>query len=180
MRNTSWLQLGFALVAAASSISAKAQAPTLQSLKLSINPAHKEVRALIGRINPIPIHLRLGAEVSPNFNFDGGIDFTLPAFHIIPTFTSRIDVEAIVDGGPHGINTLIPITFNQIFTPPGTGITGLYIGGGIGAYIAGDTQFGGKFFVGANITKRLGIEGDVQFPGFGDPLLSVQVRLPLG
>ncbi len=181
MRNKSWLQMGMALTAGVASMgAANAQTPALGSLKLSLNPTHNEVRALVGGANPIPIHIRLGAEVSPDFNFDGGIDFTLPAFHIIPSFSSRIDVDAIIDGGPRGNNTLIPITFDQLFTPPGTGITGLYIGGGIGAYIAGDTRFGGKFFVGADLTRRLGIEGDVHFPGYGDPLLTLQVRMHLG
>lgn len=124
------------------------------------------------------IALRLGLSVSPRTRFAGGIDVSLPRLSLGKGFTTRIDAEAIVSANFGGISTLIPLTFNQVYSKGVVASTRVYVGAGIGPYFGEITRFGGKIFVGAGISQKLGIELGVHFPGFDDPLVVIQARLP--
>ncbi|HEV2473899.1 MAG TPA: hypothetical protein VGS41_14585 [Chthonomonadales bacterium] len=136
-------------------------------------------RKQVGALSPFPLYLRLGLMFSPRTKFDGGVDLTLSGLHLTPDLSSRIDADVIVSANFGGISTLIPITFDQIYSHGLVTGNQLYIGGGIGPYIGKVTRFGGKLLAGVNFTSRLGAEVDVHFPGWGDPLVTAQVRLGL-
>lgn len=127
---------------------------------------------------PFPLHLRLGAMLSPRTKFIGGIDATLGR-GLFPNSKTRVDVDAIVSANFHGISTLVPITLDQIYSKGLLGGNRLYFGAGIGPYISEKTRFGGKLFIGADLAVRVGVEGAVHFAGDGDPLLTVQARVGL-
>lgn len=127
---------------------------------------------------PFPLHLRLGAMLSPRTKFDGGIDVTLGR-GVLPSLTTRIDADAIVSANFHGISTLVPITLDQIYSKGLIGGNRIYFGAGIGPYISEQTRFGGKLFIGADLAVRIGVEGAVHFSGSGDPLLTLQARVGL-
>ncbi len=136
-------------------------------------------RGQLGLIpKPFPLHLRLGLMLSPRTKFDGGIDATLGR-GILPSLTTRVDAEAIVSANFHGISTLVPITLDQVYAKGLFGGNRLYIGAGVGPYIAEKTRFGGKLFIGADLAVRIGVEGAVHFSGSGDPLLTLQARVGL-
>jgi hypothetical protein len=127
---------------------------------------------------PFPLHLRLGAMLSPRTKFDGGIDATLGR-GILPSMSTRIDLDAIVSANFHGISTLVPITLDQVYSKGLFGGNRLYFGAGVGPYIADRTRFGGKLFIGADLAVRIGVEGAVHFAGTGVPLLTLQARVGL-
>jgi hypothetical protein len=136
-------------------------------------------RGQLGLIpKPFPLHLRLGLMLSPRTKFDGGIDATLGR-GILPSLTTRVDVDAIVSANFHGISTLVPLTLDQVYSKGLFGGNRLYIGAGVGPYISEKTRFGGKLFLGADLAVRIGVEGAVHFAGDGDPLLTLQARIGL-
>lgn len=130
---------------------------------------------------PYPVRLRLGAMVSPRFRFAGGIDVTFPQLSIGSGWVSRVDADALVSANFGGVSTVVPITFNQVYSTTLSNTTGtrVYGGLGVGPYIAGRTRFGGKIFVGADFTDRVAGEVGVHFPGAGEALVTVQARVRL-
>lgn len=124
------------------------------------------------------IALRLGLSVSPRTRFAGGIDVSLPRLSIGSGWTTRIDAEAIVSANFGGISTLIPLTVNQVYSKGLVSSTRVYGGFGIGPYFGEITRLGGKIFVGAGLSQKIGVELGVHFPGFDDPMVVVQARLP--
>jgi hypothetical protein len=122
--------------------------------------------------------LRLGLSVSPRTRFAGGIDVTLPRLSLGKGLTTRIDAETIVSANFGGISTLIPLTFNQVYSAGSVSRTRVYVGAGIGPYFGEITRFGGKVFVGAGLSEKIGVELGVHFPGFDDPMVTLQARLP--
>jgi hypothetical protein len=132
----------------------------------------------VGAISPFPLALRLGAMVSPRLKFDGGIDATLRGVHLFPGFTTRIDADAIVSANFGGVTTIVPITFDQIYSLNLPVSSRVYVGGGIGPYFGDVTRFGGKLIVGAEFS-RIGLEGNLHFSGQGDPLFTIQARIGL-
>ena len=130
-------------------------------------------------IHPVSFALRLGAMVSPRTKFVGGADATLNAFHIIPSLTTRIDVDAIVSANLGGVSTLVPLTIDQIYSKGLVAGNKIYGGFGIGPYFGSPTRFGGKIFFGGNVTGGIGGELSLHFAGYGDPLVVLQARIPL-
>ena len=126
----------------------------------------------------VPIAIRLGALVSPRTKFVGGADFSFPNAKIGP-FYPRIDAEAIVSANFGGITTLVPVTFNGVYSKTLPAGTHLYAGAGIGPYFGEVTRFGGKIFLGGDFNRNFGLEGDVQFAGQGDALVTISARLGL-
>ncbi len=133
----------------------------------------------LGSLSPFPIALRLGVMLSPNTKFVGGADITLNGLKLLPGFSSRIDADVFLDLNRRGVSTLIPVTFDQLYTKNIALGSRIYFGGGIGAYIGSVTRFGGKVFVGAGLKSNLGIEGTAHFYNTGEPLLTVQARVSL-
>ena len=126
----------------------------------------------------VPIAIRLGALVSPRTKFVGGADFSFPNAKIGP-FYPRIDAEAIVSANFGAISTLVPVTFNGVYSKTLPAGTHLYGGAGIGPYFGEVTRFGGKLFVGGDFNRSIGVEADLQFAGQGEALVSVVARLGL-
>ncbi|HZO90616.1 MAG TPA: hypothetical protein VFB38_19970 [Chthonomonadaceae bacterium] len=170
-------------------------APTIQeavlSQKLALNALTRSAAAGGGggggQVVPpsiFPLSIRLGAVVSPRTKFTGGVDYMLPASVSIGQYWhTRLDAEAIASFNFGGISTLFPITINELYsrgiTAGPVGGVRFYGGAGIGAYIGEVTRFGGKVFIGGDISDRLGVEMDLHFPGFGDPLLAILARFRL-
>ena len=126
--------------------------------------------------SPVPIGLRLGAAISPRIKFAGGVDVTIPGLHFARGLSTRVDFDAIAAANFHGISTLFPLTFDQVYRislPAGSGI---YVGGGVGPYFGEVTRLGGKLLIGGSITPRFGLEGTVHFQGIGDSIATVQAR----
>ena len=124
-----------------------------------------------------PLHLRLGAMVSPRTKFIGGIDFTTKG--LAKNLSTRIDAEAIVSANFGGVDTLFPVTVDQVYSKGLVGGTQIYGGVGIGPYFGNVTRFGGKLFVGGDFGRRIGGEVGLHFAGYGDALVTAQVRLRL-
>ena len=124
------------------------------------------------------VALRLGVAVTPRTRFIGGVDVTLPRLSLGRGFSTRVDAEAIVSANFGGVSTLIPLMFNQVYSKGVVGKTRVYVGAGIGPYFGEITRFGGKVFVGAGITEKLGVELNVYFPGFDEAYVGIQARLP--
>lgn len=148
---------------------------------LAPKPAPLEMHKQVGVVNHvIPVYVRLGAEVSPRLKFDGGVDVDVPGLSLGRGMSTRIDADVILTANLGGTRTLIPLTFDQVFSRGLGGVSTFYLGAGIGPYFGSVTRFGGKIFAGANLARRIGIEGAVHFPGWGDPLFTLQLRTPLG
>lgn len=128
---------------------------------------------------PFPFALRLGAMISPRTKFAGGIDVSFPQLSIAHGFISRVDADVIVSFNFGGVSTLIPITFDQVYSKGLIAGSRIYGGAGIGPYIGDKTRFGGKLFVGGDFTSSLGAELGLHFSGYGDPLLTLQARVHL-
>ena len=126
----------------------------------------------------VPIAIRLGALVSPRTKFVGGADFSFPNAKIGP-FYPRIDAEAIISANFGGITTLVPVTFNGVYSKTLPAGTHLYAGAGIGPYFGEVTRFGGKIFLGGDLNRNFGLEGDVQFAGQGEALVTIAARIGL-
>ena len=147
---------------------AHAQTPILQAstdvfaraVPLALNAAEPHLGGQLGPLGlipkPFPLHLRLGALLSPRTKFDGGIDVTLGR-GILPSLTTRIDADVILSANFAGISTLVPITLDQIYAKGLIGGNRIYFGAGAGAYIADKTRFGGKLFIGADLAVRIGV-----------------------
>jgi hypothetical protein len=132
----------------------------------------------VGTVSPFPLALRLGALVSPRLKFVGGIDATIPGVHLAPGLATRVDADAIISANLGGISTLIPVTIDQIAEINLPVSSRVYVGAGIGPYFGDRTRFGGKLIAGAEFS-RIGLEGNLHFPGSGDTLFTIQARIGL-
>ncbi len=167
----------FALALAAAS---GANAQQLGKMQLQLQPRVAQLQAIGAIPQLVPVHIRLGAEVSPRVKFDGGIDFTIPGLHISPRLSTRIDLDAVVSANFGRVTTLFPLTIDEIYSPQIIGLNAFYAGVGIGPYLGERTRFGGKILAGATLAHSIGLEGTMHFAGFGDPLFTLQLRFPLG
>ncbi len=129
--------------------------------------------------SPLPLHLRLGLTLTPNVDFDGGLDVIVPGLHLLPQLKTRVDLDVLAGVNFKGISTMVPLTFDQVYTPSLTGVSGFYFGGGIGPFFGNNVHFGGKVFAGASLTNRLGIEGDAYFDDQGDTVLGLMLRVAI-
>jgi hypothetical protein len=121
------------------------------------------------------IGLRLGAVVSPDANFAGGVDVRVPGFRLLQGAYTRLDLDYLALKG----RDLVPITFDQIYEL-GIPLAKVYLGLGIGPYFGDGTEFGGKILVGANLARLIGLEAAVHFvTDVRDPLVTIQARFAL-
>jgi hypothetical protein len=149
-------------------------------LKMPLQPNVLAMRRQAGVPgHPLSVDLRLGVSVSPRIKFVGGIDARIPGLSLGPGFTTRADLDAVVSANFGGGSTLFPLTIDELYHADLPGGTGLYGGLGIGPMLGERTRFGGKIIVGANITPRLRLEGNVLFAGYGDTLFNVLLRIPV-
>lgn len=151
-------------------------------VRLNVDCAGGSAKKQLGEVaalSPFPVAFRIGANLSPRTLFDVGVDVNLPSLHLIPEFSSRVDLDAIIGLSIASVSTIFPLTFDQLYGRTLAGGTRVYAGAGIGPYFGGVTRFGGKLILGADFTSRLGGEFNVHFAGTGDPLLSLQLRVGL-
>lgn len=122
---------------------------------------------------------RGGAMVSPRGAGLAGIDASLPALTLGNGWSGRLDADVIFKANFAGINTIVPVTINQVYysNPTATGQVG-YLGGGVGFIFGGKTRFTGKLLVGYDFSRRLGAEANV-FLNSEDTIVSVLGRLKL-
>lgn len=122
--------------------------------------------------------LRGGAMFSPRGAALVGADITLPVLKFFDGWSGRLDADVIIKANFAGANTVVPVTFNQIYYLPGSfGGRATYLGGGAGAVFgSGGTKLDIKALVGAELTQSLGGELNVHFAD-GDTLWTAVVRL---
>jgi hypothetical protein len=137
----------------------------------------RQAGAVIGRI--VPVHLRLGAALSPRVKFDAGVDATIPGLSSGP-LSARVDLDAIFAVNFGGVSTLVPLTLDGIYSFPLPAGTRIYVGAGIGPYFGDVTRFGGKILAGVSLTNALGVEATAHFQGYGDSIFTLALRIPLG
>jgi len=129
-------------------------------------------------LNPLSnLALRGGAMVSPRGAGLVGLDFTLPSIVGIGTGAhTRIDADVIFKANFGGVNTIIPVTIDQLYSAPAS-VTGrtVYYGGGLGAILSGPAKFDGKLVLGMDLVKSLGAELNVHFTEH-DTLLTILAR----
>ena len=113
-------------------------------------------------LNPLGMFaLRGGAMLSPRGAGLVGVDATLPGFGFGFGFSTRIDVDIIFKANFGGLNTIIPVTVDQIFRSPTVSGKSVYVGGGVGAVLGGPAKFDGKLILGADLLNKLAGELNV-------------------
>jgi hypothetical protein len=148
-------------------------------LKMPLQPNLFAMRQAAVGGHPLSVDLRLGVSVSPRVKFVGGIDARIPGLSLGRGFTTRADFDAVVAANFGGVSTLFPLTIDELYHADIPGVHGLYGGLGVGPMFGEVTRFGGKIIIGGTITPRLRLEGNVLFAGYGDPLLNLQLRIPI-
>lgn len=160
---------------------AHAQATTSQTINLANQLHSVEAANTIGQaaVNPMTyLSLHGGAMVSPRGAGLVGVDFSLPTASLGNGWHGRIDADVIIKANFAGVDTVVPVTFDQVYySPTGSGHN-VYFGGGLGALFGGNTVFDGKLILGSEFTSRLGGELNVHFNEH-DTLLTLFVRVHL-
>lgn len=130
--------------------------------------------------NPVAyISLRGGGMISPRGGALVGADVSLPTLSIGPGWHGRVSGDVIFKANFGGVDTIVPVTLDQIyFAPNPAGGPNFYWGGGLGAILSGPAKFDGKLILGADITTRLGAELNVHF-NEEDTLVTILARLHL-
>ncbi|HSV72717.1 MAG TPA: hypothetical protein VLH79_03045 [Chthonomonadales bacterium] len=133
-----------------------------------------------GLLEPlVHISLRGGAMLSPRGAGVVGIDASLPVLSIGPGWRGRLDADVIIRANLAGVNTMVPLTINQLYTVAAPGRIGVgYYGAGVGIAAGGGTRLTAKLVAGAEIARRLGGEVNVHFVE-RDTLVTVVARLHL-
>lgn len=123
--------------------------------------------------------LRGGAMVSPRGAGLAGLDVDIPSASLGNGFHGRVDADAIIKANFGGIDTIFPVTFDQIYySPAGANGHNVYWGGGLGAVLNGPVRFDGKLILGTELAKRVGAELNVHFTSH-DVLLTLLARIHL-
>src|SRR5262249_23936811 len=132
---------------------------------------------VVSSLSPFPIAVRLGAMISPNLRFLGGVDVLVRGFHPFPRWDLRVGGEAIVDADVNDVSTLFPVTLDLIYNKALLAGSKFYAGAGIGPYFGDTTRFGGKLLVGFALTSNLAAEAELHYPGDSELPLTVMLRL---
>jgi hypothetical protein len=128
---------------------------------------------------PIYLSLRGGAMLSPRGAGLVGIDASLPSLSLGAGWRGRLDADVIIKANLAGVNTIVPVTIDQLYTVSAPGRIGVaYYGAGVGVVSGGGTRFNAKLVLGAEIAKKLGAEVNVHFAE-RDTLVTVLARLHL-
>jgi hypothetical protein len=125
------------------------------------------------------LSLRGGAMVTPRGSAVVGIDASMPTVSLGNGWHGRLDADVIIKGNLGGVNTSIPVTFDQLYYSPNeAGGHNVYYGAGVGAIFGGDTTFDAKLILGTELTSRLGAEVNVHFND-RDTLVMLLARIHL-
>ena len=123
--------------------------------------------------------IRGGVMFTPRGAGVAGVDFDLPSLSLGSGWRGRVDADVIFKANLGGINTAVPITFNQIYvTPNAAGDRNIYYGAGVGAILGGDAQFTGKLILGVGLTQKVSAELNAHFTD-DDTLILIVGRLHL-
>jgi hypothetical protein len=131
---------------------------------------------------PIPgtaMSIRGGLMVTPRGGGMAGVDFSIPSISLGAGWHGRVDADVIFKANFGGVDTIIPVTFDQLyFNPAATGGHAFYWGGGLGAILGGPGVFDAKLILGVDLTSRFGAEMNVHFTE-GDTILTLLARFHL-
>jgi hypothetical protein len=131
-----------------------------------------------GQSSLLNLGLRAGVMVTPRGAAVVGLDFGLPQLSLHQNWEGRIDGDVIIKANLAGANTIVPVTFDQIFTSPTGGFGGRssYFGVGVGALLGGKAKLDGKVLLGFDITSKLGVEVNYHIAEDNRPLLVFLAR----
>jgi len=129
-------------------------------------------------INPLTyISLHGGAMLTPRTGAMVGADATIPGLGLGNGWHGRLDADVIFKANLGGVDTIIPVTFDQLYYSPNAAAGhNVYYGAGLGAVLSGPARFDGKLVLGTEITDRLGAELNVHITD-NDTLLTAFVRV---
>ena len=123
------------------------------------------------------ISLHGGAMFGPRFGGLVGIDASIPGLNMGNGFHSRIDADVIFKANFAGIDTVVPVTFDQLwYSPNAASGHNMYLGAGVGAVLSGPITYDVKLIAGTELTNKLGAEVNVHLTGH-DTLWTAFVRL---
>lgn len=126
---------------------------------------------------PVYLSLRGGAMLSPRGAALVGLDASVPQISMLNGMRGRLDADVIIKANFAGVNTIVPVTLDQIsYVNNPTGIAKTYYGFGVGAIMGGKTRFDGKLILGTEITSHLGAELNIHLNS-EDTLCVVAARL---
>jgi hypothetical protein len=147
--------------AACAQNTAAAQRTSLAAL-LTSNSIGRRMQA---NASPIQnLSLRGGVMFSPRGAGVAGLDFDLPTLSLGNGWHGRLDADVIFKANLGGINTAVPVTFDQLYySPNAAGGHNVYYGGGVGVVLGGDAVFDGKLVLGTELTSKVGAELNVHF-----------------
>lgn len=155
---------------AACSVAANAQAPapgnfvplTAFVKTATINRTFGQAPATVNPVTYLSIHA--GAMVAPRGAGLAGVDASIPSISLGNGWHGRLDADVIFKANLGGIDTIIPITFDQVYySAGGAGSHNVYYGGGVGAVLGGNTVFDAKLILGTELTNKIGGELNVHF-----------------
>lgn len=123
------------------------------------------------------ISLHGGVMLTPNVGGLVGVDASIPGLNLGNGWHSRIDADVIFNAGFGGIDTIVPVTFDQLYySPNGASGHNVYYGVGLGAILSGPVSFDGKLILGTEISRNFGAEVNLHLNRH-DPLLTLFARL---
>src|SRR5579872_942922 len=98
-----------------------------------------------------------GAMVSPRGAGLAGVDVDVPSVSLGNGWHGRVDADAIIKANFGGIDTVFPVTLDQVYySPNAAGGHNVYWGAGLGAVLNGPVVFDGKLLIGTEVTTRIG------------------------
>jgi hypothetical protein len=142
------------------------------------------------------VNLRLGAAISPQLNFAGGLDIPLDGLRLSRDFSGRLDIDVLLvnyrdkpvnffgAGLASGTNVFIPVTLNQVYVGGlrrGGKVYGGFGFGGMNNFDFFNNEaptFVGKLFVGTQFNSRNSAELGV-YLSERDTLATLQLRVGL-
>lgn len=126
-------------------------------------------RALIagGQTGPLgtsaAVSLRGGAMLAPRSAGLAGIDIAVPSVSLLEGWEGRLDADVIFKANFAEINTVVPVTLNQVHYMQDVSGRSLYFGAGVGALLGGKAKLIGKGVLGVELNPRLAVEGNILF-----------------
>lgn len=121
----------------------------------------------------------LGGMVSPRGAALVGGDVDIVSLSLGNGWHGRLDADAIIKANLGGVDTIVPVTFDQVYySPNAAGGHNVYYGGGLGAVFGGGTTFDGKLILGTELTNRIGAEVNLHFTEH-DTLVTLFARIHL-
>lgn len=109
------------------------------------------------------VSLRGGAMLAPRSAGLAGVDIAVPSVSLLEGWEGRLDADVIFKANFAEINTIVPVTLNQVHYMADVSGRSLYFGAGAGALLGGKAKLIGKGVLGVELNPRLGVEGNIIF-----------------